>query len=426
MRNRVSSGLVRLLHCALALMALPVTAQGVEPGNPWLASEAWAPAEITAPELVGSVADEFMGYRRALHRDVLEALESGELTDAGRAEALRLLAILRPYDRRSVGHVLDALDLELPAPDEFVISPTRIDRFEVRPGPHAATIIGLPMLQPALDRLAALPPPESEGLLACAWQVGALAAAPRFDEPLLDTMGMIGEDGELFLPRPLTGPETPWAYGLRRTPTPLPGATLLEVLNSDDPSVRVSIAAELIRRQCEAEQWIAEALAQGDPTAPGWTLRRNGGGGALPRYIETFVEQWPDGREPPGLSEQGRLELISVLGEVRTMVGALHLQLTKELTLIPDDWPHPVPPAGFALARIGQTVVKKLYASASRTHLDIVGLIYGEQAAEAFAQIVPEFRRPPTYEEDLAYLRTRYQGSQGMWTHIPDEPPGAP
>jgi hypothetical protein len=63
---------------------------------------------------------------------------------------------------------------------------------------------------------------------------------------------------------------------------------------------------------------------------------------------------------------------------------------------------------------------------ARATQLDIVGLIYGEQAPEAFAQIVPEFRRPPTYEEDLAYLRTRYQGSQGMWTHIPDEPPGAP
>jgi hypothetical protein len=347
-----------------ALVAVSSGAWGqpaVGSADRWPASQAWAPAEITAPELVGSVADEFMGYRRALHRDVLEALESGELTDAGRAEALRLLAILRPYDRRSVGHVLDALDLELPELDEFVISPTRIDRFEVRPGPHTATIIGLPMLQPALDRLAALPPRESESLLACTWQVGALAAAPRFDEPLLDTVGMIGEDGELFWPRPLTGPDTPWAYGLRRTPTPLPGATLLEVLNSDDPYVRVSIAAELIRRQCEAEQWIAEALAQGDPTAPGWTLRPHGGGGALPRYIETFVEQWPDGREPPGLSEQGRLELISILGEVRTMVGALHLQLTKELTLIPDDWPHPMPPGGFALARIGPTVVKLLY-----------------------------------------------------------------
>lgn len=425
----------------------------------WLREHAWAPARVTDPALVGSIPDECLRYRRKLHREVLDALEDGKLNDRGKAEACRLLSVLRAYDRRSMAALVALYDLKAEPPEgEYYNSPTKIDWFDRVPARYALWLVGPPALEP----LFTAPLPGSlEGQRRIAESL-AVAAGPAAE-------ALLGERAPELLPltqdnwgrRAYRNISSGWYYGMRRKPAAGPLGDLVESLDSDDPAVRVMYAGDLMRRQRAAEQWLAEALAQGDRNSAGWSLRKDFGGAGGPDYDRDFVTQWPEGQRPPvRLTEQARFECIQMLAELRSLNGGLIGLLHEYLKFMPESWPHPVPPAGFALARVGpqalqplnyprqdrdssaewlankdwaaqltpeqRTELERRIPASRQVELDTIGLMFGRYAADALWTDIKATGWDVTEEKvGVPYLREHYKDAPAIWELIPDEPPPA-
>lgn len=385
----------------------------------------WAPAQFSDPALVDSVADQALRERRMLHRQVLDLLATEQLTDRGRFEAYRLLGILRPADKRTI-ELLWARRADRLDADEASLRLNRVDPFDVRAAEAALGEIGLPAVPYLLrEREASNDGPGGPSVVAGPQWIAGPAALPMAEEAW---RAKCGPDEVKRLARGVASAVMAPPYELRsRTkPNEAVQGDLVDLLNSEDPATRLAPAARLIRQLREAEQWLAEALAVGDsnilkdlrerpPDAP----------------VSYVVTQWPAGQEPPTqLTEQGRLECIQALGELRPLTPRVIDALLLNIEFVPETWPYRVSPAAVAAAKTGMPVRWRiqcmgLHASREKRNklLDALGVMLGRFAAEPLKWEAREQGSYPELAADIEYLETTYAGARALHEVIPESPP---
>jgi len=417
----------------LALMVLAAS-PGQPMEGPWLSAHAWEAVDPAAPPLTDGPVADLLVYRRHLHAEVLEVLKDEQLSDIAKAECFRLLSILRVSDRQSIAPMVTRIDW-MPslhtATVDFGMSPESKDMMLLSPGHTGILLVGLP----AADPLLRLPPGanghyEAAGLLAYA----AGGAAPAMAAEAW------GQPGDPEVSKALAKFYGDWSstlsmqYCLVVSGANLSYKPLGEVLSTEDFPTRLSVAQDLIRRERHAEQWLAEALAAGNPLSTGWEARQArpdaGPGWPDDSYI---VESWGFREEPPtSLTPDERTACIMALGEIRSQNRVVLQVLMENLTFMPDSWPYKVGPAGLVLARAGMPAVYSMLGlsldtpEVRRAKLDVIGLMLGRFAAEPFNGIKAKNFRPwSTIDDDIAYLQREYAGAKGIYEYIPDEPPRA-
>jgi len=399
----------------------------------WFGVHAWEAAQLESPALRDTPVADALHLRRSLHADLLIAMRSDRLTDGGTREALRLLAVLRASDRTSARLVLNHKELAWPRPSITMPGRARDDMFQWHPARGAAHWMELPMAGVVLAEHQLGDPGDTDGYLMSS------AAGPCASAMARDAWGPT----ESAI---CSAPEAPWDWGgywvlqsdhyrLPATPELHASGDLVALLNSEEASVRLSPASSLIRAQREAEQWVAQAFANEDPGSPAADLRHKPG-----RDAESFgdycffVDGWPPDRDAPGgLAPDTRLGCIVALAEMRSPNASLVRTLADNLACAPEEWPHRVSPAGFALARIGLRAIPALEwprvheTSVERERrLDVIGLMLGRYARVVFQrERLRGTRLWPGIDDDIAYLEREYAGAKGIYEYIPDEPPRA-
>ena len=421
------------LWLAISVLAVGIVLTGVLVALPLaMAAPSWEPTTalwtrvaFTDPALVGSVADRALKARRATHRQVLDLLANEQLSGRGRFEAYRLLGILRPADRRTI-ELLWAQRADRLEADETSAMLNRVDPFDVRAAEAALGEIGLPAVPYLLrEREAKDEEPGGPSVIAGPQWIAGPAALPMAEEAW---RAKCGPDEAKRLTRGVASAVMAPPYELRSRAKPNEAAQgdLVDLLNSEDPAVRLAPAARLIRQLREAEQWLAEALAVEDsnilhdlrerpPDAP----------------VSYVVTQWPAGQEPPTqLSEQGRFECIQALGELRPLTPRVIDALLLNIGFVPETWPYRVSPAAVAAAKTGLPVRWRiqcmgLHASREKRNklLDALGVMLGRFAAEPMKWEARERGSYPELEADIEYLETTYAGTKALHEVIPEAPP---
>ncbi|HOU42294.1 MAG TPA: hypothetical protein PK829_13590, partial [Promineifilum sp.] len=141
----------------------------------------------------------------------------------------------------------------------FVTGPRHIDPFEVRAAEAALLEAGLPAV-PWL--VAGTERSDAPDLARFGWVAGA-AILPMAEEAW-DVAPTPEEAAQLVRHADQSCTNGPYLLPSRVKPNEAVQGDLVDLLNSEDPAVRLAPAARLIRQLREAEQWLAEALAWTD------------------------------------------------------------------------------------------------------------------------------------------------------------------